>query len=78
MMIYLKEPELKDYGKDIKHIIIDESQDYTLLQFEMLRKIFNKASFTILGDIHQTVNPYYMYSDLKKVDSVFDDNSRYI
>ena len=72
--------ELNGYPKDknIKHIIIDEAQDYTLLQFEMLRKIFDNASFTILGDTHQTVNPYYMYDSLNNVNSVFNNEGKYI
>ncbi len=72
--------ELNGYpnGNSIRHVIIDEAQDYSLLQFQMLRKIFDKASFTILGDINQTINPYYMYTNLNQVNSVFDDKGRYI
>ena len=65
-------------GNHIKHVIIDEAQDYTLLQLEMLKKIFGKASFTILGDIHQTINPYYMYDSLNKINDIFDNKGRYI
>ena len=65
-------------GSSIKHIIIDEAQDYTILQLEMLKKIFTKASFTILGDIHQTINPYYMYDSLNTINEIFDNQGRYI
>lgn len=65
-------------GRMIKHVIIDEAQDYTLLQFEMLRSIFSNASFTILGDIHQTINPYYMYNNLEEINSIFESKGRYI
>lgn len=65
-------------GNNIKHVIIDEAQDYTLLQFAMLKKIFERASFTILGDIHQTINPYYMYSSLDEINAIFEQNGRYI
>ncbi len=72
--------ELNGYpkGNTIKHVIIDEAQDYTLLQFEILKKIFTRASFTILGDINQTINPYYIYSNLNEVNSVFNQKGRYI
>lgn len=63
---------------DIRHVIIDEAQDYTLLQFEILKKIFKKASFTILGDIHQIINPYYMYKSLDEINVLFDNHGRYI
>lgn len=65
-------------GRHIRHVIIDEAQDYTLLQLEMLKNIFNGASFTILGDIHQTINPYYMYGSLDEINSLFDGKGRYI
>ncbi len=72
--------ELNGYPNSnmIKHVIIDEAQDYSLLQFEMLKKIFDRASFTILGDIHQTVNPYYIYSNLNEINSIFNQKGRYI
>jgi DNA helicase-2/ATP-dependent DNA helicase PcrA len=42
--------ELFGYPKNngIRHVIIDEAQDYTRLQFAMLAKIFESSSFTIL------------------------------
>ena len=36
----------------IKHVIVDEMQDYTDVQFEILKKIF-PCNMTILGDINQ-------------------------
>lgn len=72
--------ELNGYpnANTIKHVIIDEAQDYCLLQFQMLKSIFDKASFTILGDVQQTINPYYMYNNLNEINSVFDGKGRYI
>lgn len=77
MYIYF---EINGYPKNnsIRHIIIDEAQDYTLLQFHMLKKIFYTASFTVLGDIHQTINPYYIYGNLNEVNSVFENKGKYI
>ena len=62
----------------IKHVIIDEAQDYNLLQLHCLSKIFPKASFTILGDINQTINPYYCYSSLNKIKVLFKGKVKYI
>lgn len=77
MYIYF---EMNGYPKNnsIRHIIIDEAQDYSLLQFYMLKKIFYTASFTVLGDIHQTINPYYIYDNLNDVNSIFENKGRYI
>lgn len=56
---------------EIKHVVIDEVQDYSLLQLELLKKIFDKASFTILGDSNQTINPYYKYDSLENLKEIF-------
>ena len=77
MYIYF---EINGYPQNnsIRHIIIDEAQDYSLLQFYMLKKIFYTASFTVLGDIHQTINPYYIYDNLNDVNSIFENKGKYI
>lgn len=41
--------------KDIKHIVIDEMQDYDFLSYKILTMLYPKATFTILGDIHQNL-----------------------
>lgn len=40
---------------EIKHVVIDEAQDYYPMHYEVFKRIFNKASFTMLGDINQTI-----------------------
>ena len=56
----------------IKHIIIDEVQDYTPFQLEILQRIFNTSSFTVLGDVNQSINPYNNYDSLKSLMKIFD------
>jgi DNA helicase-2/ATP-dependent DNA helicase PcrA len=41
----------------VKHLLVDEMQDYTPVQYSVLSRLF-KCKKTILGDITQTVNPY--------------------
>ena len=65
------------YNSKVKHIVIDEAQDYSELQFYIIKKMFPKATFTILGDINQTVNPYYKYDDLSTLWDIFGDESEY-
>lgn len=65
------------YRGQIQEIVIDEAQDYNKLQYKLIRTIFKKSSFTILGDINQTVNPYYKYNSLEELKEIFDD-SRYL
>lgn len=41
----------------VKHLLVDEMQDYTPVQYAVLSRLF-KCKKTILGDISQKVNPY--------------------
>ena len=40
---------------DVKHIVIDEAQDFSLFQLSALKKLTVNASFSILGDLHQGI-----------------------
>lgn len=62
----------------IEQTIIDEAQDYNVLQYILLKKILKKSKFTILGDINQTINPYYQYKSLEDLKQVFNDEANYI
>ncbi len=52
--LYLKGNYFDDY-RHIRHVIIDEAQDYYPIHFDLIRQIFPKARFTLLGDVNQTV-----------------------
>lgn len=58
-MIYLKMKleEKSIIPREIKHLLIDEMQDYTPVQYAVISKLFS-CNKTILGDISQSVNPY--------------------
>ena len=78
IFVYMKSIlEGLDYNVDIKEVVIDEAQDYTKIQYMLLFKIFKNANFTILGDINQTINPYYKYESLNTIKELLP-NSRYI
>ncbi len=66
------------YSNVIRQVVIDEAQDYNKMQYIILSKIFKRASFTILGDVNQTINPYYKYDTLEKLSDVLNDKTRYI
>lgn len=59
------------YEQSIKQVVIDEAQDYTTLQYIIISKIFKKASFTILGDVNQNINPYYKHETLEDLMQIF-------
>ncbi|MCE5287277.1 MAG: AAA family ATPase [Pelosinus sp.] len=50
---------------DIKHLVIDEAQDYTALQYKIVRELFPLASWTVLGDPCQAVHPYLNTADFQ-------------
>ena len=58
-LIYLKTKldGIRSPYRKVKHLVIDEMQDYTPVQYAVLRQIFDCRK-TILGDASQSVNPY--------------------
>lgn len=66
------------YRGMIKQIVIDEAQDYNKLQYQVIKNIFPNAGFTILGDVNQTINPYYKYESLKELEEIFNEDTKYL
>lgn len=44
-----------DFKNEIKHLVIDEAQDFGVFQMFLLKEIFKNTSFTILGDLNQGI-----------------------
>ena len=54
----------------IYHTVIDESQDYNLIQLYIIKYLFPRSSFTLLGDIYQTINSVttiQKYADYERI-----------
>ena len=66
------------YEATIKQVVIDEAQDYNRLQYIIINHIFQKADFTLLGDINQNINPYYHYHTLEDLKNLFRGDTKYI
>ncbi len=67
--LYLKKADLQDYH-NIMQVVVDEVQDYSPIHFLILKMLFPKAKYTVLGDINQTINkPETMnfYDDVLKI-----------
>lgn len=56
---------------DIRHVVIDEAQDYSYLQYQIIKRLFKYASFTILGDVNQAINSYMHTADYTTVSEIF-------
>ncbi|MHA7965064.1 RNA polymerase recycling motor HelD [Paenibacillus sp. CAU 1782] len=54
--LYLKEL-LEDTrtNTQIRHVFVDEGQDYSMFQYAFLKKLFPRASMTVLGDFSQAI-----------------------
>ena len=73
MYIQYKIVGIKDKCK-IKHVVIDEAQDYGEFQFDVLKTILDSNSMTILGDIAQGVHFYRGIENWKRfIDVEFND-----
>ena len=73
-IIYMK---YKIHGIDekipVRHIVIDEAQDFSPFQILVIRKIIKDSSFTILGDLAQGIHSYRGTRDWMEIkDKVFD------
>lgn len=73
-LLYLKH-KLEGYKtkQQIKHIVIDEAQDYSLLQFIVIREITRCNAFTIVGDVNQRMIPLKGTVPMLKVEEIFKD-----
>lgn len=40
---------------EVRHIFVDEGQDYSMFQYEFLKRLFPRARMTILGDFGQAI-----------------------
>lgn len=54
--LYLKELiEGVRTNTQVRHIFVDEGQDYSMFQYEFLKKLFPRARMTVLGDFGQAI-----------------------
>lgn len=70
----------KNGDNSIRHIVVDEAQDYTEPFIYYLKLMYPKATFSILGDINQNINPYHKHRSLQALlsdASYFEMNKAY-
>ena len=63
-----------DGFREVKHLIVDEMQDYTPVQYAVLSGLFS-CNKTILGDSNQDVNPYSSTTS-DDIEHIFNDAER--
>ena len=70
LMIKLDGLKIKN---DIKHIVIDEAQDYSYMQFEIIKEITGCKSYTIVGDSNQRLITNDEDPAMLHLDEIFND-----
>lgn len=64
-----------DTYRNIRQVVVDEAQDYYDLHFEILKKLFPNARYTILGDINQTIEKQETMSLYARITEILQPGS---
>lgn len=72
-LVYLK-GRIRGWKEDrqLDHVVIDEAQDFSPFQVELLKALTRESSFTILGDLSQGIHAYAGIQDWEELIDVFD------
>jgi DNA helicase II / ATP-dependent DNA helicase PcrA len=71
--LYVKESiEGFETNRSIRHVFIDEAQDYSPFQFAFIKHLFPKSKWTVLGDINQTIHAHQLEDGLTPLLDWFD------
>lgn len=70
MFIHIK---VHGMNKKFSHIVVDEAQDYSLMQFELIRNMVNNDSLTLAGDLAQGIYSFRSISSWESVGELFDN-----
>lgn len=57
----------------IRHVVIDEAQDYSPFQYELLNRLFPRSRFTILGDWNQAIYEANRVNSVEMVQQMFKE-----
>lgn len=56
-------------NKNIKYVLIDEAQDYSITQYKILAMMFRNSNITLLGDLNQSILPFNNHTNYKEIES---------
>lgn len=59
--------------ENVLHVLIDEAQDYHLLQLTILKLLYPKSAFTLLADVCQAISPATTLQDYEAFSQVFGE-----
>lgn len=59
--------------RNVLHVLIDEAQDYHILQLTILKLLYPKSSFTLLADVCQAISPLTTIQSYKDFTAIFGE-----
>ena len=59
---------------NIKYVLIDEAQDYTIMQYKIFADLFKRANITILGDLNQSIMPFSTHQNYQSIVNVLSED----
>jgi DNA helicase II / ATP-dependent DNA helicase PcrA len=79
-MLYLKiRIEGLEEKYKFQHVVVDEAQDYSMMQLYVIRELASNQSLTIVGDLGQGIYYYKGINDWEKlIKDVFDSEASYM
>lgn len=54
-------------NKNIKYVLIDEAQDYSISQYKILAMLFKNSNITLLGDLNQSILPFSVHQNYDSI-----------
>ncbi|WP_026487017.1 RNA polymerase recycling motor HelD [Caldanaerobius polysaccharolyticus] len=57
-------------GDEIKHVVIDEAQDFTPFQFYVIKELIGDRTLTVLGDLSQAIYSYRSIQNWNEVKEI--------
>lgn len=60
--------------QNVLHVLIDEAQDYPVLQLLIMKLLYPKSSFTLLADVCQSISPSTTIQSYEAFEWVFGEN----
>ncbi|MBQ8451553.1 MAG: UvrD-helicase domain-containing protein [Clostridia bacterium] len=54
-------------NKSIKYVLIDEAQDYSIMQYRILSMLFRNSNITLLGDLNQSILPFNNHTNYDEI-----------
>jgi DNA helicase-2/ATP-dependent DNA helicase PcrA len=61
--------------KNIRHVVFDEAQDYSIFDLEFFKKMFPNSQMTLLGDINQSIYCNTNLKDNGKIKEIYGEEN---